>query len=306
MRGFYRSKKKYRIIIAGLIGLLLLLWAVLQIPDCKIGEPQIKLYLHKERKTILLGLEDYITGTVAAEMPASFEREALKAQAVAARSYTLRRLQAGHKYESGCDMSDDINECQAYISREAFEESHGNNSYLWDKIASAVEETRGEIMIYDGLPIDALYHSTCGGQTESAREAWHSSVPYLQSVSCEYCKDSGHYEERKTFSNADLIKAIGETGPIRVVETTASGRARVITINKRRLSGEEFRARLGLPSNWLSITTSKTGVIVNSRGYGHGIGLCQNGANGMAKAGYKYHSILNKYYTSIDILKLDY
>lgn len=306
MRGFYRSKKKYRIITAGLIGLLLLLWAVLQIPDRKNGEPQIKLYLHKERKVIQLGLEDYITGTVAAEMPASFEREALKAQAVAARSYTLRRLQAEHKYALGCDMSDDINECQAYISQEAFEENHGKGTDLWDKIASAVEETRGEIMVYDGLPIDALYHSTCGGQTESAWEAWHSSVPYLQSVSCEYCKDSGHYEDCKTFSNADLIKAIGEAGQIQVVETTASGRAKVITINKRTLSGEEFRARLGLPSNWLSITSSKTGITINSRGYGHGIGLCQNGANGMAKAGYKYRSILSHYYTSIDFLKLNY
>lgn len=306
MRGFYRFKKKYRIITAGLIGLFLLYLAFSKAPHRKVDEPQIKLYLHGEKKVIQLGLEEYLTGTVAAEMPASFESEALKAQAVAARSYTLRRLQAGHKYESDCDMSDDVNECQAYISREAFEERHGKKADLWGKIARAVEETRGEIMTYDGLPIDALYHSTCGGRTESAQEAWHNRVPYLQSVSCEYCKDSGHYAEQKNFSNADLIKAIGETGQIQVVETTASGRAKVVKVNKRRISGEEFRSLLGLPSNWLSIKTNKTGVTVNSRGYGHGIGLCQNGANGMAKAGFKYHNILKTYYQGIDFLKLNY
>ncbi|MEN6390314.1 MAG: stage II sporulation protein D [Syntrophomonas sp.] len=264
------------------------------------------LYLHEEKKAIQLGLEEYVAGTVAAEMPALFEMEALKAQAVAARTYTLQRLQAGHKYESDCDMSDDVKECQAYISREAFEESHGKKSDQWGKIVRAVEETRGEIMIYDGLPIDALYHSTCGGLTESAREAWNSSIPYLQSVTCEYCKDSGHYQEHISFSNTDLKKAIGEAGQIRVVETTASGRAKMITINKRRISGEDFRALLGLPSTWLNIKTSKTGIIVNSRGYGHGIGLCQNGANGMAKAGFKYNNILNYYYRGIDFMKLNY
>lgn len=306
MRGFYKFKRKYGIIIAGLIGLFLLYLAYSKRPDREIDEPQIMLYLHEEKKAIQLGLEEYVAGTVAAEMPALFEMEALKAQAVAARTYTLQRLQAGHKYESDCDMSDDVKECQAYISREAFEESHGKKSDQWGKIVRAVEETRGEIMIYDGLPIDALYHSTCGGLTESAREAWNSSIPYLQSVTCEYCKDSGHYQEHISFSNTDLKKAIGEAGQIRVVETTASGRAKMITINKRRISGEDFRALLGLPSTWLNIKTSKTGIIVNSRGYGHGIGLCQNGANGMAKAGFKYNNILNYYYRGIDFMKLNY
>lgn len=306
MKGFYRFKKKYRIIIAGLIGLFLLYLAISNMPDRKVNEPQIKLFLNKENRVILLDLEEYITGTVAAEMPASFEEEALKAQAVAVRSYTLRRLQAKHKYEADCDMSDDVNECQAYISREAFEKSHGQKAYLWDNIARAVKETRGEIMIYDGIPIDALYHSTCGGQTESAQEAWGNNIPYLQSVACEYCKDSIHYEERKSFSNSDLVNAIGEAGQIKIAETTGSGRAKVVTINKRRISGEAFRALLGLPSNWLSIKAGKTGVIINSRGYGHGIGLCQNGANGMAKAGFNYHNILKNYYKGIDFFKLSY
>ncbi|MEN6350565.1 MAG: stage II sporulation protein D [Syntrophomonas sp.] len=275
-------------------------------PDNEVEEPRIKLYLHEEKRVVLIDLEEYITGTVAAEMPASFEVEALKAQAVAARSYTLRRLQMAHKYESDCDMSDDVNECQAYISRDAFEKQHGKTQNLWIKIAQVVEDTRGEIMIYDGFPIDALYHSTCGGRTESSLEAWHSNVPYLQSVACEYCRDSAHYEELKTFSNADLIKVLGESGPIKVVETTSSGRVKAMKINKRRISGEEFRALLGLPSNWLSIKTNQTGITVNSRGYGHGIGLCQNGSNGMAKTGAKYHDILKNYYQGIDFLKINY
>lgn len=307
MRGIKRIKKKYLLITAGLIGLFLLYLVFFKFPDrSKVAEPQIKLYLNKENKTISLGLEEYITGTVAAEMPALFETEALKAQAVAARSYTLRRVYAAHKYKSDCDMSDDINECQAYIGKEAFEQIHGKKSNLWEKISRAVAETRGEIMTYDGIPIDALYHSTCGGRTESAYAAWRKSVPYLESVVCDYCKNSPRYEDHKNFSTNELVKAIGEAGEIQIVETTTSGRAKIVSINKRRISGEEFRSLLGLPSNWVTVKATKTGITVNSRGYGHGIGLCQNGANGMARTGLGYHDILKTYYKGTDFLKLNY
>lgn len=306
MRSIYRIRKKYKIIIAGLIGLFLLYWAFLRVPELQFEEPKIKLYLHQEQRAIRLGLEEYITGTVAAEMPASFEKEALKAQAVAARSYTLRRLQLERKYKLDCDMSDDVNECQAYLNKEAFECRHGKNQALWARITEAVEETRGEIMVYQGEPIDALYHSTCGGRTESAQEAWNKDIPYLQSVACKYCADSNHYEDVAVFSNEDLIRAIGESGKIKIIEKTSSGRVKEIKINNRCLSGNEFRSLLNLPSNWLSINVSSNGITVNSRGYGHGIGLCQYGANGMAKNGIKYQDILLSYYQGIDFLKINY
>lgn len=271
--------------------------------------PKIKLYLSRENRIINLALEDYITGTVAAEMPANFDLEALKAQAVCARTYTLRRLLDPKLYPMGADVTDDIYNCQAYISQSEFKNRNPQNyKILWSKISQAVRETAGQIMVYNGEVIDALYHSTCGGQTESAVYAWGRDIPYLRSVECDYCRESKYYKTSQVFSIQDVQKITGTKSPINlgISEETPSGRVKRLKINQISFTGEKFRQIFNLPSTNWTFTSAKGELIVNSRGYGHGIGLCQYGANGMAKAGKNYREILRHYYQHFDFNQLQW
>lgn len=273
------------------------------------NEPQIKLYLSQDKKIIELWLEDYILGTVAAEMPASFETEALKAQAVCARTYTFRKLLDNKKYPQGANVSDDINSCQAYISQKEFNQRHPGYKKLYKKIKEAVEQTRGEIMIYGDEPIDALYHSTCGGRTESAADVWGKKTPYLRSVKCCYCKQSRYYESVQVFGVQEFTNSLGVSSykpQVQISENTPSGRVKKIKINDRELSGEKLRHILKLPSTWCDVKVNAHQVEIESRGYGHGLGLCQYGANGMALEGKTYHEILEHYYKGIEFSRLKY
>jgi len=302
---------------------ILIVLVVLTVPlitifkGCFIRKPQVinelyvTLYLHKQNKTIKLKFEEYIIGTVAAEMPASFELEALKAQAVCARTYAIKKMIDGIKYPLNSDLSDDINTCQAYISPVDFKQAHPYNSTKFlNKIKRAVRETRGEIMLYKDQPIDALYHSTCGGRTESAADVWQKDVPYLRSVECKYCTHSKYYSTVQVFSITDINSRIGDNIinkiDIRVLEKTHSGRIKKLIINNHCMSGEKFRKLFNLPSNWWKYNISNNNLIINSRGYGHGVGMCQYGANGMAKEGKEYKDILVKYYQNIDFYILKY
>lgn len=309
MRTIAAILKKKRMFL-GLIGLFLLALIFAVQKRNLDAEPKIKLYLHEENRAVELPLEEYVAGALAAEMPASFELEALKAQAVAIRTYTLRRLLAGVKYALDADMSDDVNSCQAYVSFQQFRTRNpGQWQEYWEKINKAVSDTRGEIILYDNQPIDALYSSTCGGCTASASEAWGRDIPYLQSVKCDYCKDSKHYEEVLVFSNSDLTRALGFEGvgsQVYITSFSQSGRVKEIKVNQHVMSGESFRKLLNLPSSRIKVSGDSRGLTINSRGYGHGIGMCQYGANGMACQGRKYHQILRSYYQGVDFCKLDY
>ncbi|MEN6328028.1 MAG: stage II sporulation protein D [Syntrophomonas sp.] len=272
---------------------------------------EISLYLSKQQRVVKLPLEDYITGTVAAEMPANFGLEALKAQAVCARTYTLRRLLNPKSYPLGADVTDDIYNCQAYISQSEFKSRNPQNyKILWNKISQAVQDTSGQIMLYNGEVIDALYHSTCGGKTESAVYAWGREVPYLRSVDCDYCRESKYYRTCQVFTIQDIQKMSGvnSNNPINlsISEKTPSGRVKKMKINQMSLSGEKFRQVFSLPSTSWTFASSKGKLIINSRGYGHGLGLCQYGANGMAKAGKNYREILQHYYRDFDFYHLQW
>lgn len=270
----------------------------------KAPQPLVKLYLHQKNEVIDLYLEDYIIGTVAAEMPASFEIEALKAQAVCARTYALKKIIDRHPYPRQADLSDDINSCQAFCDISARNISAENLK----RIKTAVEETRGEIMLYDSRPIDALYHSCCGGKTDSS---WGNSVhlDYLKAVKCKYCKESPHYFERHQIPNSQLAALVGgkvKYLDIRIISTSPAGRANQISINGKKIWASDLRRQLNLPSQWLSFKVGSQQTEITTRGYGHGLGMCQYGANGMAKRGHNYKDILNHYYQDIQIYKLPY
>lgn len=309
--------KKTKIIVLLIIVLLLLLVFIFLLfklfRACEKAEqyvePSISLYRCEEKRIYIIKLEDYIQGVVAAEMPASFELEALKAQAVAARTYSLRKLVEERKYALNADLSDNINECQAYISWEEFEGRHpqGNQEYR-KKIERACNETRGEIMLYQGEPIDALYHSTCGGRTESALESWGKDIPYLRSTACNYCRQSKYYESVQVFSFGELQKRTGLSNAesIEILSKTSSGRSKKLQVDEHLLSAEEFRRLFQLPSTWLNLKKQKDNLLIKSKGYGHGLGMCQYGANGMAAQGKNYRDILNNYYKNIDHYRMNY
>lgn len=269
-------------------------------------EPRITLYLSESDRKVSLTLEEYITGTVAAEMPASFETEALKAQAVCARTYAINRLVNDKKYGQGADLTDDITCCQAYVSPEQFRERHPSapDKYL-NKIKQAVMATRGQIMLYQSEPLDAMYCSTCGGRTEDGGK----SQPYLNGVACPYCSASPRYMTKQSFSADSLRRVLGIPGKgikVSILAASSSGRVQRLKINGKTLSGEYLRSALGLPSTWWTFQVSGDGLTIYSRGYGHGIGLCQFGANGMARSGYNYQQILHHYYQGFELHQLTY
>lgn len=269
--------------------------------------PMITVYRSQSGQLERLDLEQYIIGTVAAEMPASFETEALKAQAVCARTYALRKLIEGKPYPLKADLSDDINTCQGYVNQEEFAQLHPYQSKeWWSKIEQAVKETRGEVILYDNQFIDALYHSTCGGQTASALEAFGHDVAYLQSVKCDYCKNSKRYKTEQVFAWQEVAAVSGEGNSVQVMATTSSGRIKQAKVNEKTMSGPAFRQAFALPSTWCTVSVHKQGVTIVSRGYGHGVGLCQYGAQGMALQGNNHQQILIHYYPGTRIYKLPY
>lgn len=305
------NRKNKTILLFIIIILIANLAAFFYVKGCLISsEPIIKLFLHEKNKIIVLPLEEYIIGAVAAEMPAAFELEALKAQAVCARTYALRKILDQNAYPLNADLSDDCNQCQAYINKQEFVQKHPHKSKsYWEKIKKAVQETRGEIMLYNNYPIDALYHSTCGGRTAAAKDVWGTEIAYLQSVKCDYCQSSAYYKKKYTFSDNEIAqyfgKPVGGTS-IFIIKRASCGRCQAININGEIYNADVVRSKLKLPSTWMTINKKDQKIIITTHGYGHGVGMCQYGANGIAQKGYDYHQILHKYYQEIDFYKIDY
>ncbi|MGE5455460.1 MAG: stage II sporulation protein D, partial [Methylocystaceae bacterium] len=250
---------------------------------------------------------------VGAEMPASFGSEALKAQAVTARTYTLKRLYAPAKHPRGAQMCDDIRCCQAYIDPQKYRQEFGNSWYeaRFVPVRRAVVATRSQIMLYKNQLIDTPYFSTCGGKTASASEVWGREVPYLQSVPCSYCQNSKRYNNQITISLKQVNQVLKEPEhkhfQLRSKVVTASGRLRSAVVNGRPISGTKLRQLFGLPSTQITAVNQQGNqVTFECRGYGHGVGLCQYGAAGMGQENYKYQQILQHYYQGIKVVKLNY
>ncbi len=251
---------------------------------------------------VKIELEEYVTGVVGAEMPASFNIEALKAQAVIARTYALKANSRG-------TVLSDNESSQSYKSNDQLKSLWGSsfNTY-YNKVKSAVDSTKGMYLTYNGNYIEAVYHSTSNGRTEDSSNVWGNSFPYLVSVDSPYDSGNPSYLKTVSFSYSDISKKLGviitsDTDFI-INSKTIGDRVSSISVGEVTFSGIDFRNKLGLRSADFDISKNDEGVVITTRGYGHGVGMSQYGANGMAKAGSSYRDILFHYYPGVSLKSL--
>lgn len=250
---------------------------------------------------INLNMTDYLIGVVSSEMPASFNLEALKAQSVLARTYALKAKQTGKK------LTDTVS-TQNYIDIDQMKNKWGNSfNIYYNKIKNAVQNTNGEYLSYNGNYIEALYHSTNNGKTESSFDVFGNYYPYLISVSSEYDKNASSYLRTismplDTISNK-LGLSLNNDSVISILSYTDGGNIKEININGNNFSGKKVRELLSLRSADFDIGISDNNANITTRGYGHGVGMSQYGANGMANAGYSYKDILSHYYPGATLTK---
>lgn len=292
-----------------------------EISDDKINEGvKIKVFVDEENKIEEMYLEEYIRGVVAGEMPAEFEMEALKAQAVAARTYAVTRIRqlggAGCSNHPGADICTESTHCQDWISKEqrlkAWSQEDGPK--YWQKITDAVNETKLQILTYDSLPVMyPMYFSTSSGKTENSKEVFSSQYPYLRSVESPNEESAPNFTTRVVFANDKLVSKFSQSeykinldknklsSLIRILSRTEGGSVKSIKVGTKTLSGVDVRRILNLNSANFSIEFGKNETVFSVRGYGHGVGMSQWGANAMAKEGKKYDEILKHYYQGVEI-----
>ena len=259
-------------------------------------------------------MEDYLMGVTAAEMPASFAEEALKAQAVAARTYTLYKLTSGGNHGDTADICTDSTCCQAYISQEAARSNWGEQAdALEEKIRTAVTDTDGEAILYGGVPILAVFHSSSAGLTRAAGQVWQNDLPYLQPVdSPEASASIPNYYSRVDFSPETIrekllarIPAADLAGDqktwLKNAVRDSAGSVETVEVGGVTVKGSTVRAALGLRSACFEWELQDGRFAFYVTGHGHGVGLSQYGANAMAEAGADYKTILTHYYTGVTV-----
>lgn len=252
-------------------------------------------------------LEEYIVGVLAGEMPVYFELEALKAQAVASRSYVLKRIE--YNKDEDYDVVDSVLN-QVYLDNDYLKEAWGNN-YVKNinKLRKAVNATVDEYLEYDGEIIDALFFSTSNGYTEDASLVFNLDLPYLKSVKSDWDKNtSSVFNSTTTMSLQEFYDKLGieynKNLKIEIIKKSNSNRVISLKINNTEIKARDMYNKLGLRSTDFEIIQVGSNVVINTKGYGHGVGMSQYGAEGMAKDGYKYDEILKYYYTDIELKKI--
>ena len=276
----------------------------------------IKLLHSKTGEIQEINLDEYLYGVVSSEMPASFEQEALKAQAVVARTYTIYTIIHSNNKHEGASICDDSKCCQAWITKEdrlsKWEESERETN--WNKIVSAVDSTKGKIITYKGEPIDAFFHSNSGGTTEIPINVWGGSgYEYLQSVTTAGEDSYTQYSSEVEISKEELEQKVKEKysdfqinwqeeNAIQILEYTQSGRVKTLKVGNKNLSGVEARTIFGLKSTNFEFTINETTIKFNVKGYGHGVGMSQTGADAMAKQGSNFEEIIKHFYTGVEII----
>ncbi|WP_419875598.1 stage II sporulation protein D [Candidatus Pristimantibacillus sp. PTI5] len=272
----------------------------------------IRVYMTKEERIERVPLETYVRGVVAAEMPIGFELEALKAQAIAARTYMIRRIVQGNDSGvpvKGADVTDTV-EHQVYVSLAdlARKWPKADQKTNMKKLNDAVAETRGKIITYKGDPIEAAFFSTSNGYTENSEDYWKQEIPYLRSVASPWDEAiSPRYKETVELSLKEFYNKLGVSGKssaksaIRIVEKTAGNRISKIVIGGATFTGREVREKLGLASSQFTWKIKGGTIAITTYGYGHGVGMSQWGANGMAQSGASAEQILAHYYSSVQV-----
>ena len=280
----------------------------------------IRVYNPYNDKVLEIDLEEYIKGVVSAEMPAEFHIEALKAQAIAARTYAVSRSikydQEGHPDHKKAPLCIGVH-CQAYLSLDELKKIHGEEweEKYWSKISEAVESTKGILIYYQGQIIEPLYHSTSGGMTEDVVNVYSQDLPYLKSVISPFEEESPKFKSITTMTGDEFVNKISENysnaaitlenfyEKIKLIEKTNSGRIKKIAIGNVIIDGTKFRELFGLNSTNFIIAYDKDLNIIDitTYGYGHGVGMSQWGANGMANKGSNYLEILEHYYSGVEI-----
>ncbi|HYF76806.1 MAG TPA: stage II sporulation protein D [Symbiobacteriaceae bacterium] len=287
----------------------------------------IKVYFPDTKQTESLPLGEYLKGVVAAEMERNFETAALEAQMIVARTYALKRMQpfaAGGK--GGCPDSAEADICadprtgQAYVSYQAAVKKMGAAAAqaLWQRLDKIQTETDGIVLRYKGALIDPLYHSVSGTKTEDSGSYYAHSLPYLKSVDDHWGADSPRLKKTYRLTPDALSQQLAAGGkvlavpalatavqsgktPVQITAFTETGRVQTVKVNNVTLTGREFRELLNLQSTNFTVTLDHGEIVITTTGYGHGVGMSQWGANGMAKAGKSYSEILKHYYTGVEI-----
>ncbi len=269
----------------------------------------------EEEKTVLVSnykdksnpyyidMEDYIIGVVAGEMPASFNMEALKAQAVAARTYATYKMQNINNYVLSTTVSD-----QVYLDNDKMQKKWGSDyDYYYNRVKEAVEATKGEVLTYNGEVIISYYFAISNGYTEDAKDVFNESREYLVSVESNWDKKYQSYASNRTISKKTFCNKLGiscDTINISNIIRSNNNYVREITINGKKFTGLEVFNKLGLKSTDFTIITNNDEVIIKTLGFGHSVGMSQYGAQGMANEGYSYQDILKHYYKNTEIVNI--
>jgi stage II sporulation protein D len=283
---------------------------------------KVKLYRKEQDKVEEIDLEEYIMGVVASEVPANFNEEALKAQAVAARTFYMnKRINPDKEAEKyGAEISDTTN-CQVYMSKEErlAKWSSKDGESNWSKIEKAVLDTKGQVLTYEGVVLEyAQFFAVSSGKTEDAKDVFSIEVPYLKSEESKGEEIAPKFKTTMSipvdefvnkingkYANANIKKGNLNTS-IKIDSHTEGGGVKTIRVGNETIKGTEFRELFNLNSTNFTLDFGKDVVKINCTGYGHGVGMSQWGANAMAKNGSTYDEILKHYYKGVEINEITY
>ena len=282
------------------------------------GEMIQVLHVADGNKIKHMPIEEYIAGVVSAEMPIGYELEALKAQAVAARTYTYDKMLG-----NGCNRSEAVictssGHCQAFCDEQGRRKKWGSSFEKNEaKLQKAIRETKGQVLEYDGAPIVALFHSTSGGHTEDVENGYKRALPYLRGVDSPGEESAPRYQRTTTVSNKEFVEKIKQENEkaelseknlkdqIKNIERTNAGRVQSVEIGKIKFTGKQIRMIFKLDSTFFTFDFEDNQVKITTKGYGHGVGMSQVGANAMAKEGKSYEEILKHYYTGVTLAQME-
>ena len=253
-------------------------------------------------------LEKYVIGVLSGEMPTTFPMEALKAQAVAARTYVLRKIEYAKEQEY--DVVDTVANQVYYNNDELKERWKDDYEEKMNRIQKAVLDTQGEYLTYQGEIAQAFFFSTSTGYTENCEEVFQESLPYLRSVKSDWEEDiSPVFEDSKTFTLEEFYQKLNldanSNFSIQITDRTSTGRVRTLNTNGKDFKASDVTTALGLRSSFFEIQKNEEQIVIHTKGFGHGVGMSQYGAYGMAENGSNYQEILKYYYQGIEIQKIE-